>query len=181
MGFHLSKLLIHRGQGVTLLEMLVYITLVSILVLAFVGFALDVIGTAQKARVKQEVQQNARFAMARMIYEIRSANGLNTGSSTFGSHPGVLSLATSTPVTNPTVFDVSNGRLRIKQGASAAQDLTSSKLTVSNLVFTNRSVSGRTSNVKIELTIEHPNPENIEIFDVAVSLKGSAVIRKSGN
>lgn len=166
-------------RGVTLIEMLVYIGLVSILVLTFVSFALDVVGTSQKTRVKQEIQQNARFAMARMIHEIRSAGDLNVGSSTFESHPGVLSLATSNPAANPTVFDLNSGVLRITRGAGGAQALTTDRFIVSNLVFKNRSVGNRVKVISVELTLEHPNPENSEIFDAAVDMKGTAVIRVS--
>lgn len=165
-------------KGFTLIETIVYVTLVSILVLVFVNFALDVVGTAQKSRVRQEVQQNARFAMERITQEIRAASSLNTGSSTFNSHPGVLSLATDDVLTDPIVFDVSGGVLRISEAGGGAQDLTSSKMTVTSLVFTNLSVSGRTTNIKTELTIEYKNPEGSEIFNASTTLKSAAVIRE---
>ncbi len=169
---------IYSEKGLTLLETIVYMALVSIVVLAFVSFALDVVGTAQKARVQQEVQQNARFVVERINHEIRSASSLNAGSSTFDSHPGVLFLATDDVLTNPIVFDVSGGVLRISEAGGAAQDLTSSKMTVSNFVITNLSVSGRTSNVKVELTIDYKNPEGSELFNANSTMRTSGVIRE---
>jgi len=167
-----------KSQGFSLLEILIYVTFVSVIAFVFVTFSLDVLGTAQKARVRQEVQDNLRFSMQRITQEIREANGLNVGGSAFGSHPGLLSLSMDSGAENPTVFDVSGGVLRITQGAGAAQPLTDPNLTVSNLVFTNLSVTDRTTNIGINLTIEHPNPENIELFDVQLNLRSSATVRE---
>lgn len=165
-------------RGVTLLELLVYVTLISILAIVFVNFTLDIVGTSQKARVKQEAQQNARIALERISRAIREADSLNAGASTFGSNPGVLSLAMDDGAVNPTVFDVSGGVLRITEGVGSPQAITSGEFDVTNLVFTNRSISGRTTNIKTEITVAHPNPENIEIFDAEVSLRSTSVIRE---
>lgn len=169
---------IRLETGLTLLETVVYVALVSMIVLVFVSFALDVVGTAQKARVQQEVQQNARFAIERINHEVRSASNLNVGSSTFDSHPGVLSLATDDVLTNPIVFDVSGGVLRISEAGGAAQDLTSDKMTVSNLVFKNLSASGKTTNIKVGLTLQYNNPEGSELFEAGITLRTSAVMRE---
>lgn len=114
--------------------------------------------------------------MERMMQEIRAAEGINLGGSTFGSHPGVLSLATSVPATNPTIFDVSGGVLRMTQVCvSAPVPLTSSGLSVTNLVFTNLSVNNRTTNVRVSLTVEHPNPDGIELFNASSVIEAAAV------
>jgi Tfp pilus assembly protein PilW len=175
---YLVKQLEKNQTGVTLLELLIYVALVSILAVVFVNFTLDIVGTSQKARVKQEAQQNARIALERISRTIREANGLNVGSSTFGSHPGVLSLSMDNAAVNPTVFDISGGVLRITEGVGAPQALTSDDFNVTNLVFTNRSISGRTTNIKTEITVTHPNPQNSEIFDAEVSLRSTSVIRE---
>lgn len=165
-------------RGITLIEVLIYIVFVSIISFTFVNFALDVVTTAQKSRVRQEVQQNVRFALQRIAQEIRASNGLNVGSSTFDTHPGVLSLATDDAGTDPTVFDVSSGVLRITEGVGAAEPLTLDTLDVTNLVFKNFSVTNRTTNIKATLTIAHPNPEGIELYDVSVTMQVAAVIRE---
>jgi len=174
----LKNKILKNQEGVTLIELLVYIVLISILALVFVNFTLDIVGTAQKARVRQEAQQNTRFALERITRAIRESNGLNAGSSTFTTHPGVLSLGMDNAALNPTIFDVSAGVLRVTEGAGSPQAITSDTFDISNLVFTNRSVSGRTTNIKTQITLEHPNPENSELFNVQISLQSSAVIRE---
>ncbi len=165
-------------SGVSLIEMLIYIAIVSVLALAFSNFALDVTGTSTKARVKQDVVQNARFGLERINQAIREANGVNTGSSTFGISPGVLSLSMDNAAVNPTVFDISGGVLRITEGVGSPEELTQSDLSVSSLIFTDLSVTGRTVNIKTSLTVEHPNPENIEIYDASITMDGAAAVRE---
>lgn len=165
-------------RGFSLIELLIYIAFVSIIAVVFVNFTLDLTGSAHKARVHQELQQNARFAMERVMQEIRAAEALNTGASTFGSHPGILSLSTTNPVNNPTVFDVSGGVLRIKQGAGAAVPLIGSNFTASNFVVDNLSVNNRTTNVRVTLTIQRSNPNNVELFDAEETVYGAANVRE---
>lgn len=167
-----------RLAGFSLLELIIYIAFVSILSAVYINYVFDVAGSSQKSRVRQEVQQNGRFAMERILQEIRAADGVNVGSSTFGSHPGVLSLATPVPATNPTVFDVSGGVLRVTQGAGSPVLLTSDGFVVSNLVFENLSVNNRTTHVRVSLTIEHPNTTGSEIFNAQSTLYGSASVRE---
>ena len=166
-------------SGLTLIEMLIYIAILSLIAVVFVSFILDIAGSSQKARIKKDAQQEARFAIERIQRSLREANGVNTGNSTFDVHPGVLSLSMDDVARDPTVFDVSGGVLQITEGAGAAQALTSDRYDVSNLVFTDLSISNRTVNIKTELTLEHPNPENIELFDVVISLQASAVVREA--
>lgn len=164
-------------RGFTLIELIIYVALISIFSLVFVNFVFDVISTAEKARVRQELQQNARFALDRMLQEIRSAQSINTGSSTFGTSPGVLSVSTATPGTNPTIFDVSGGVLRVKLGAASAVPITDSKYVVTNLVFDDLSVSNKTVNVRVSLTLAHPNPTNTDTYAAQVTLTGAAHVR----
>lgn len=165
-------------KGFSLVELIIYIAFVSIVSTVYVSYAVDILTSVQKAHVQRDVQQNARFAMERMMQEIRAAEGINVGGSTFGSHPGVLSLATSTPATNPTIFDVSGGVLRMTQGASAPVSLTADTFIVSNLVFTNLSINNRTTNVRVSLTVEHPNPDDVEIFNASSVVQGAASARE---
>ncbi|MBI4117663.1 MAG: hypothetical protein HY453_01110 [Parcubacteria group bacterium] len=167
-----------KQSGFTLIELIIYTLLVSGIMVTLTNLALDIVSASQKARAKQEVQQNARLLMNRILYEIRTANDLNTGSSTFDTHPGVLSLAKDSGSLDPTVFDVSAGVSRITQGVGSAVELTSDKVTVTNLVFKNKSISGRTKNIKIEITVQHKNPDGRKEYNVSASVQSTGVIRE---
>lgn len=168
-------------RGFTLVELIIYITLTVLIGTAILSFSIQVVETSQKSRSFQEVQQNARVAMQRMIQEIKSASDLNTGSSAFDVHPGVLSLEHQTGGLDPTVFDISSGTLRITQGANGPYDLTSSNVRVSNLVFTNLSSSGRVKVIRIEMTVDHANPGSRNYLDARTTVQATAVLRVQEN
>ncbi len=164
-------------NGFTLIGIIIYIAIFFLFFVALVQFSQNIVLTAEKARVIHEVEQNARFALERITREIQSADDVNVGASTFESHPGVLSLADDTLANDPTVFDVSDGRLRITEGAGSPILLTSSKVTVTNLVFTDLSITDRTKNIHISLTVEHANAESIT-YTTSISIQNSIVIRE---
>jgi prepilin-type N-terminal cleavage/methylation domain-containing protein len=168
---------LNTQKGFSLLELIIYIAIIGVFLVSVIQFTTTIIRAGEKAKVLNEVQQNARFAMERMKREIRTADGVNTGSSTFSSHPGVLSLEHDTPALDPTVFDLSSGTLQITQGAGSAIDLTSSKVEVSNFVLHDRSVSGRTRNIQIQLTVGWAGTTATPL-DAEVSLQSSVVIRE---
>ncbi len=168
-------------KGFTLIETLIYGLIVSGMILISILFSLSISDGSQRARAYQEVQQNARMAMDRIVQEIRAADDLNASGSVFGANPGTLSLAHSDPGKNPTIFDVSGEKLRISQGGSATTTLTSDLVRVTNLTFTNLSVSNRTKNIYISLTVEHVNPGNDSVYAASTTVRASATIRNQSD
>jgi len=171
----------NNNRGFTLVELIIYILVVSVILISATYYAIDVIGAQTKARSYQEVQQNARLALRRMVQEIRAAENLNEGSSVFDSNPGTLSLDHTDPAKDPTIFDVSSGRLRITQGGNGPYYLTTDQAIVSDLTFENLSVSGRNKVIKITLTLDHVNPENRSDFEASLSVYSTAVIRSQSD
>ncbi|MFH1712098.1 MAG: type II secretion system protein [Patescibacteria group bacterium] len=167
-----------QKNGFTLVETMIYVSIIAVFLVSVVFFALEIVQTSQRARIQLEVDQNIRFAMERMVREIRAADDVNTGSSTFGSHPGVLSIANDSLALDPTVFDVSSGALRLKYGSASALELTSDDVVVTNLVFTDFSRSNRTKNIRISMTIEYIKADAGKIYDVSSTRQTSVVIRE---
>lgn len=177
-----------RGKssaGFTLIEALIYITIVSgVLIMASV-FAWDVIGGKTKSQSTQEVGANSRVIMDRLVKEIRQAKDINTGSS-FGVNLALpanagrkLSLATKDTTTNPTEFSVANNVLTIRQGATGiAYALSSNQVKISDLTFQNLSTaSDKTKNIKINLIIEHLNPQSRQEYGATDSLETTVELR----
>src|SRR5688572_31439407 len=106
-----------RTKGFTLIEFLLYFGLLAMVMGAVTVFTVDVVRSRNKTRVVAEVEQNARFGMSRILRSIRQADALDVGGSTFDADAGVLSLEMAAPAADPTVFDLSGGVLRIKEGA----------------------------------------------------------------
>jgi hypothetical protein len=141
-----------NARGVSLIELILYVAMASLILLSMGLFTADILLGRQKAALIDKSTQVSRIAWERMNREIEAAVGINTGSSTFSSHPGVLSLIMPDASNDPTVFDVSGGRLRMTQGANPSVFLTPPNMTVSNLVFENYS-SGSVYVVNSAMTV----------------------------
>lgn len=168
-----------RKVGFTLIELLIYMSLVVIFVSAATSSLLGIILGNVKSSVEQEVQENLRYAVHRIQFEIRNADTIN-GSSSFGinlaSNPAlVFSLAAPSP-NNPTEFRVESGILQIKQGTGDWTALTSAVLEVTNLVFTNLSESS-SENVRFTVTVKYRNPSGRSEWKKEAAWEGAAQLR----
>lgn len=170
-----------RSDGFTLVETLVYITIIAMVVVAFVSFSISVSNSRNKAYVVQEVQANARTTLDLISQRIRAAVGVNTGSCTFGSDPGVLSLAMAEETENPTIIDLDqdNGSLQITQGLGDPVLITSNKVKVTNLVFTNLTpLTVDRENIRVEITLEYDNAGSDIEYTYSQSLQTAVSLRQ---
>ncbi|MCA9397988.1 type II secretion system protein, partial [candidate division WWE3 bacterium] len=109
-----------RSQaGFTFIELIIYLAIVSSVLTSMILFSLRIMETRTKTKVIQEVQANTRVAIDTVSYLLRTADGVNVGSSSFDNDPGVLSLSTINPSTNPTIIalDQDNGSLTVTKGS----------------------------------------------------------------
>jgi len=174
----MKLLKLRKKSGFTLVELVVYVALVSIFLVSLISFSMNVITTGEEAEINQTVMRDAQFAMSKMVEQIREASDVDVGNSIFGAHPGVLTLTTiNSPANDPTVFDLAGVILQIKQGGGAAMPLLDSSLEVTNLVFTDLSRTNYTKNIKIDLTVRHKNFGQSSIANAEVVLSGSATVR----
>ncbi len=165
-------------RGFTLIETLIYITIVGLVISSFIAFSISISNSRNKTYVVQEVQANARVALDLISQRMRASNGVNIGQSTFDSDPGELSLAMTDIVKNPTVInlDQDDGILQITEGTSDPIAIISDKVKITNLVFTNLNPGGEKENIRIEITTEYNNSGDIEYsysqnWQTAVSIR----------
>ncbi len=168
-----------QGGGFTLVELLLYISLVAIFVSAATVSLLDIILGSTKSSIQQEVQENLRYASQRIQFEIRNADTINPGSS-FGTNlvlnpATVVSFVSSSP-NNPTEIRVSEGILQIKQGSGDWTALTSSTLEVEELVFTDLSDTG-SENVRFTVTVRYRNPDVRSEWEKEATFETAAQLR----
>lgn len=168
-------------KAFTLIEVIIYIALSSVVIVSIMTFSIHMIYTGEKTIIRHEAEQNAYFVLQRIIDEIRSAKDLNINSSDFGNNPGVLSLSKKDAEKNPTVFNVSDSIIRIQQGSKSPLPLLPDNIQITNLVFTNLSIANKTKTIRIQLTLRHKNADSSNMADVTVSVEGSAVIRSQSS
>ncbi len=164
-----------KDKGFTLIEFIIYISIVVVLLVVTTNFCWNIIYGNIKSQAIREVQQNARFSMERITRNIEQAAGINSPAS--GDSANFLSLQMSDPNLDPTVFDVSDGKLRITQGTNGPYNLTNERVEVTNPQFTNLSYPDTPGILKIEMTINHINPTGQSEYDVSFPFSSSASLR----
>lgn len=163
-----------KQKGFTLIELLLYTGLIGVVVTAIVIFGWNVVLSSAKSNTQQELSQAMRFASERIGLEVREASNINSLSATS------LNLESPDTSRNPTVIDLSGGRIRIGWGASGACPaaspcpLTPSDATISAFTFTDLSQGG-SQNVKFEFTGEFTGDK--KAFQASQTITSSSELR----
>lgn len=167
-------------KGFSLIELMLYIAILAGIVTSLVVFSISISNSRNKNYVAQEVHANGRVALDLVAQRIMASTGVNTGSSTFGTDPGVLSLIMADGGKNPTVIDLdsNDGVLRIKEGVSAAVPITSSEVKIMNLVFTDLTSTGNRGNIRIEMTVDYDNSSGDPVFEYTKSWQTAVSLRQ---
>lgn len=169
-----------KQLGFSLIEVIIYVALISIFIGGAIQFTWDILYGRVKAQVQQEVNQNLRLAVKKISYEIRNASDV-----TIVGASDISLMNDDDPTRDPTQIDVSNGRLRIGYGntdpcsVTTPCFLTSDRVTVSNLTFTDLSSGTDSTNIQFSITIDHNNTggrqewEKSQTYTTAVELRSN--------
>lgn len=173
------------GAGFTFIELILYITIVTIMLSAIIPFAWNVIEGGTKSSVEQEVFSQARYVSERLKYEIRSAAGINAGASNFDVNLAnnslqKLQLAESSPVNTLDISVTTAGLVQLDPGNDVPYTINSSDTKVTNLIFTNyTSADNKTKHVGFTLTITSSYSGSRQEFKETITLRGSAEVRNN--
>jgi len=131
-----------RISGFSLIELLVYIAILSVVI----GFIVTIFITTTKIGVKEtsstEVTSQINYVSQTIQRLVREASVIDIP---VGTNTSTLKLRTSSSITDPTCIYLSTGTIKIAQGAfpsgsenctSTSTNLTSSKVVVDSLTFT---------------------------------------------
>ncbi|MBZ9578288.1 type II secretion system protein [Patescibacteria group bacterium] len=165
-------------RSFTLMEILVYIAVLSIVITAIVSFVLWFIHSNTKTKAMRETLDNARRVMEIMTYEIKEARSIYAPTTTSTQ----LSLETTKYLpegeeTSFIDFYLCDYRLCLKKESRDSIALTSDSVEINNLVFT-RIVSGEVPSIQIDLTIDYKNPTNRPEYQASVGLKSTVSLRE---
>lgn len=138
-------------NGFTLIELILYVALVSVFATAAISFAWNVIYGREKSFNQQIVQQNARAAMLRISYEIRRAKDIQSisGSQIVLNDGGAVTTTIS-----------QNGQsLQVTSNGIGPYNLTSNQVVVTSLNFTNLTTTTNDSkNIKVNFSLQQAKP-----------------------
>ena len=162
----------NNHRGFTLIELIIYLGVLTIIVIVVSSFLLWMVRSTTKAKVVRDTASNARRAMNIMAQEIREADSLYTPTSSSTQ----LSLQTSrnTPAGETTTyidFFLCGNSLCLKRESANPVSLTSGNVLVTQLEFVEVTTSSVPS-IQISLRIDYKNPGNkvdLEAFFAATS------------
>lgn len=166
----------NKQRAFTLMEILVYMGLLSIIILTISLFVHWSIYSHTRAKAMREVSDNGREAMRLMIHEIQEAKSIYTPNTTSSQ----LSLETKKYLPEGEEisyidFYLCEKKLCFKKESQDLVALTSDRLEVNNLVFTQ--IGTNPPSVQIELTLNYKNPQDRPEFRVSIDLTSTASLR----
>lgn len=156
------------NQGFSLIELIIYISLVSVILLSITSFSFTLLNARSRNEVIAEVEQQGVLAMQKITQTVRNAEDINTP--TPETSAAALSLDSA-------VFDLANDALRITRDRGVPVDLTNHRVIVSDLSFDNLSRAGTPGLVRVRFTLSHKNPGAKALFEYSKTFYGSASLR----
>lgn len=174
--FLLSRSIQSRRQaGFTLVELLLYLAVTSIIITSVSGFFITMLQARVKFQVMSEVEQQGAQVMQQMTQTVR--NGLTITSPTTGVTGTSLTVTVPTGALSPTVFDLTSGVIRETEGVGAAQPLTNSRVTASGLSVQNLTRPTTQGVVRIQFVITSVNGSGRNEFSYSKTFRGTANLR----
>ncbi|MDP3975629.1 MAG: hypothetical protein Q8P95_01810 [bacterium] len=161
-------------RSFTLVEMLLSSVIVVIILGAITMFFLNIVVGKQQYLIRQELAYNSQFVTRHVTAALRAAQGVNEGASTFGSHPGTLSVIMSEAGENPTIISSSGSDLTLQRGSGPTLSLITNKVTVANLIFNFATPNNTPGIVTGTVTLQSTNDTSIQRTETfSVNLRSS--------
>ena len=153
-----------QKKGFTLIELVIYIGIASLVIVTATELAVSATRAQTKSQELHEIHMNARLVMNQVALNIKEAEDVFIGLSTFETNPGVIVLdypGSGTDVIIDTYEkDITIGgqivtirKLRIKEGSSDYIDLTNDKIEVINFFLTDMTRDDEPDNINVQLTL----------------------------
>lgn len=158
-------------KGFTLIEIVLYIGLASLVFLSISSLFSTLLQSSLKSRAISEVESNSVQIIQQITQTVRNATSINSPG--LGSSASALSVIVPTGSLSPTIFNLSSGALQMQEGANPVTSLSSNVVTVSSLNFKN--LSG--NSVQFSFIISRNNPEGRSELNYTQTYYGAATIR----
>ncbi len=152
-------------RGASLIELILYIGITAILSVSLTYSIIFLINNYKKIKIRGEVFNEADAALSAIGEEIRSARTIYSPVSVFGENQGQLSLKTLRGLPekeNWTYIDfyLDNQRIYLKREETDGFPITSERVLISQLKFSQIGTGTTTPSIKIDLTLSPNLPAN---------------------
>ncbi len=157
--------------------MILYVAICSVLLLSLSSMFSYLLASRVKSQAITEVNQQGFFTMHLITSTIRNAKSVDIP--TMGNSSSSLSITVQSPLVSPTVFDVSSSTLFIREAGGVSVPLTSSRISVSSVLFENVSSASSTDRiVRIRYTLSYRSGSPKQEYTYTKTFSGSATLRQ---
>jgi competence protein ComGC len=164
-----------KKSGFTLVEALLYVSIISVMLLVLSAFIFSILQSRTKFQTISEVDQQGIQAVQIVSQTIRNSNSITVPVQ--GASGSALTLGLADAGKNPTVFNSAGTNIQIKEGTGAIIPLTNSRVIVSGLSFQNVTKTNTPGIIKFQFTLTGVNPSGRNEYDYAKTFYGSASLR----
>ena len=164
------------NRGFSLIELILYVAIFAVISIAIIHSLVLSVRMYSVAQSNRRLQNDGELVMERIIREVREADSVTIGSSTFGSHPGTLALTSSDSggAIRTVLFSVSSGSVMLTENSGTPENLSSGDVVVSGLVFRRILGTDGQEAIKVELTLDTTRG-----FSAGSSFYSTVVVRGS--
>lgn len=163
------------SRGVTLIELLLYFAISSMLLLSASSFTATAFKARARSEVLTEVEQQGRFIVDQIVSSVESARAINSPASGSGS---TLILTTPDVAVSPTIFTVNSGKIEIKEGAAAPEPLHSDTVRVESFLVTQVGYASAPHVVRVELSLAYNSSSDSPEFNYVQSFTTTVGARR---
>ena len=161
--FHSKFCILDSCRGSTLIEMIIYMGLLSILLVILTNMFASILDVRTESEATSSVQQDGRFLLSRLSYDINRATSISAPLN-LGDTSGNLSMTIGATTYT---YSLVGGNLQL-----GTDNLNSSESSVSNLSFRKVGNSGGKDNIKIHFTLtsktQRSSGNEVRDFDLTV-------------
>ena len=171
-----------KQKGFTLIEMLFYAAIVSTIAGVLTVSVANNLKSYSKSEARQNVLVNVNDALRFIIDEIKYAKSIYTPTGVFGSNNGQLSLETAlnTPTGENTAYVdyyLDGGRIYEKRESQTALPLTSDRVTVTSLLFTDSVATTTKHSITVQIQAKINTPSSLVENQASTTVQSTAAIR----
>ena len=143
------KKIINSKSGITLIELLLSISLISSTLLISTVFTNSLLEARVKSQVIAEVDQQGIAAMEFIMEDIAQQSGISSPAP--GNRASSLSYSGGS-------YSLSSGAIQ-KSGGGPPADLTNSQVVVTEIFFSNYALADTSDSIQIEFTVRYANTD----------------------
>jgi Tfp pilus assembly protein PilV len=162
-------------RGFTLIEVLLFVGMFSIMVVAFMSIFVSVSDVSLRQTSAAEVGSQSQYLLQTIQFYVERSSVIDLAKDTATS---TLKLRMASSTEDPTIIRLSGTAVTLQQAGGAVITLTSSKVNVANLVFTKAENPPGHDSVAISFTIQNSSAnlkqKFLEAFNTSVARVSAA-------